>query len=103
MGAVLQVKLRTPLPRGVSVLRTSTTGRTVARSCRRGAGEEAERRRVGEEEDVMVRPETSRDEVLIKVKKPLHLSVFHFELIMLLVLGCSLPVVYWRKIRIRHL
>ena len=32
-----------------------------------------------------------------------HTSVFHFELIMLVLLGCSLPVVFWRKIRIRHL
>ncbi len=31
------------------------------------------------------------------------MSVFSFELIMLLILGISLPVVYWRKIRIRHL
>ncbi|GAX73047.1 hypothetical protein CEUSTIGMA_g500.t1 [Chlamydomonas eustigma] len=32
-----------------------------------------------------------------------HMSLFHFELLMLLILGVALPVVYWRKIRIRHL
>ena len=32
-----------------------------------------------------------------------HMSLFHFELIMLTLLGISLPVVYWRKIRVRHL
>mmetsp|Transcript_4956 Transcript_4956/g.10662 ORF Transcript_4956/g.10662 Transcript_4956/m.10662 type:complete len:219 (+) Transcript_4956:102-758(+) len=31
------------------------------------------------------------------------MSLLNFELIMLGVLGVSLPVVYWRKIRIRHL
>ena len=32
-----------------------------------------------------------------------HMSLFHFELIMLTLLGISLPVVYWRKTRVRHL
>ena len=32
-----------------------------------------------------------------------HMSLFSFELVMLLLLGVSLPLVYWRKIRIRHL
>ncbi|PNH07889.1 hypothetical protein TSOC_005621 [Tetrabaena socialis] len=32
-----------------------------------------------------------------------HLGLFPFELAMMLVVGVSLPVVYWRKIRIRHL
>lgn len=33
----------------------------------------------------------------------LHTSLFSFELIMLSVLGVSLPVVYWRKIRVHYL
>lgn len=37
------------------------------------------------------------------LKHASHMSLLHFELIMLLLLGVSLPVVYWRKIRIRHL
>lgn len=32
-----------------------------------------------------------------------YMSLFHFELVMLLVLGISLPVVYWRKKRVWHL
>lgn len=32
-----------------------------------------------------------------------HMSLWSFELIMMLLLGISLPIVYWRKIRIRHL
>ncbi|GIL83804.1 hypothetical protein Vretimale_10477 [Volvox reticuliferus] len=32
-----------------------------------------------------------------------HMPLFKFELIMCGLLGLSLPVVYWRKIRIRHL
>lgn len=32
-----------------------------------------------------------------------NMSLFNFELIMLALLGVALPVVYWRKIRIRHL
>ncbi|KXZ47264.1 hypothetical protein GPECTOR_36g117 [Gonium pectorale] len=32
-----------------------------------------------------------------------HMELFNFELIMVLLLGLALPVVYWRKIRIRHL
>ena len=32
-----------------------------------------------------------------------HMSLFHFELGMLAVLGVSLPIVYWRRMRIRHL
>ncbi|GFR41804.1 hypothetical protein Agub_g2572 [Astrephomene gubernaculifera] len=31
------------------------------------------------------------------------MGLFQFELVMCLLLGMSLPVVYWRKIRIRHL
>jgi hypothetical protein len=31
------------------------------------------------------------------------MGLFNFELVMVLLLGLALPVVYWRKIRIRHL
>lgn len=31
------------------------------------------------------------------------MGMFNFELVMVLLLGLALPVVYWRKIRIRHL
>uniref|UniRef100_A0A7S0N822 SURF1-like protein n=1 Tax=Chlamydomonas leiostraca TaxID=1034604 RepID=A0A7S0N822_9CHLO len=34
---------------------------------------------------------------------PRHWSLFHFELGMLGLLAVALPVVYWRKIRVRHL
>ncbi len=30
-----------------------------------------------------------------------HMSVFHFELVMLATLCISLPVVYWRKLKLR--
>ncbi|KAG2483387.1 hypothetical protein HYH03_017739 [Edaphochlamys debaryana] len=32
-----------------------------------------------------------------------HMGLFNYELVMVVLLGLSLPVVYWRKIRIRHL
>lgn len=32
-----------------------------------------------------------------------HMSLLNYELCMFVLLGLSLPVVYWRKIRVRHL